>query len=344
LLRKQSATSNHLSSLQQVLPDTNGDTMGELCVNMALSKELEDLGRYPQAFEHLTTGKAAVARTRDYTSARDEALFAAIRNACTDDLAAARGHDCAEPIFIMGMPRTGTTLIERILSSHPEVYAAGELQNFGVSFKRASGSRTSPMLDVDTVLHASAIDWGRLGKQYVDSTRPATGHCARFIDKLPHNFLFAGFIAAALPRARLICLRRDPMDTCLSNFRQLFTLNSPYYDYSFDLLDTGRYYLLFDSLMAFWQQRFPGRILEISYETIVDQQESSTRDLLEFCGLEWHDACLRFEDNVAPVATASAVQVRSPIYRSAIQRWKRYEGELQPLKRLLLAGGIDVKD
>jgi hypothetical protein len=134
------------------------------------------------------------------------------------------------------------------------------------------------------------------------------------------------------------------MDTCLSNFRQLFALNSAYCDYSCDLLDTGRYYVLFDRLMAFWQQRMPGRILEIDYETVVDAQESSTRRLLDFCGLTWDDACLRFEENAAPVSTASAVQVRSPMYRSALQRWKRYEPQLGELKALLTDAGIEIGD
>ena len=146
----------------------------------------------------------------------------------------------------------------------------------------------------------------------------------------------------ALPNAKIICLRRNAMDTCLSNFRQLFAQTSPYYDYSFDLMDTGRYYLLFEQLMVHWRQAIPGRILEIDYESIVDDQEGSTRRLLDFCGLPWDDACMRFQDNQAPVATASATQVRAPIYRSALQRWKRYETQLGGLRELLENAGIAV--
>jgi hypothetical protein len=200
------------------------------------------------------------------------------------------------------------------------------------------------MLDLDTIQHLRDVDWKRLGEQYVESTRPGTGTRPRFIDKLPHNFLLAGSIAAALPNAKLICLRRDPMDTCLSNFRQLFALSSRNYDYSFDLLDTGRYYLLFDNLMAFWREQLPGRILEVNYEDVVDNQEANTRRLLEFCELPWNDACLRFEENEAPVATASAVQVRAPMYRTAMKRWKRYEPQLADLRKLLEQAGIPVTD
>jgi hypothetical protein len=190
---------------------------------------------------------------------------------------------------------------------------------------------------------ASGVDWASLGQRYIEATRPLTGRQPRFTDKLPHNFLYAGYIANALPRARLVLVRRNPMDTCLGNFRQLFALGSPNYDYSFDLLDIGRYYLMFDRLMAFWRESLPGRILEVRYEDVVEAQEATTRRLLDFCGLPWDDACLAFHGNQAPVATASAVQVREPIHRRRLQRWKHFEPQLAELRALLEAGGIDVE-
>lgn len=132
------------------------------------------------------------------------------------------------------------------------------------------------------------------------------------------------------------------MDTCLGNFRQLFAQTSPYYDYSFDLLDTGRYYLMFDALVRHWNQVLPGRILEVPYEALVDDQEGQTRRLLAHCGLAWDAACLRFSENAAPVATASAVQVRSPMHRQALARWKRYGSTLDSLRGLLEKGGISI--
>jgi hypothetical protein len=239
------------------------------------------------------------------------------------------------------MPRSGTTLVGRIISSHPDVYAAGELQNFPVALQHASGSATSFLFNpTEIVARTRDIDWKQLGAAYLTSVRSVAAHTPRFIDKLPHNFLYAGFIANALPNAKIICLRRNPMDTCLSNFRQLFEPPSPYFDYSFDLLEIGRYYVLFDRLMAHWEEVFPGRILKVDYETLVDAQESSSRRMLDFCGLPWHDACLHFEDNLAPVATFSAMQVRTPIYRSAIGRWKKYETQLTELRVLLSEAGI----
>lgn len=339
-LRKKGDEDNHLQRLRALLSDSEGNRDAALYLNLAMAKELEDIGDHAQSFVHLCNGKSAGRQTRNYSIARDESLFASIRSAYPGQVDT--GFQSSEPIFVFGMPRSGTTLVERIISSHPDVHSAGELQNFSVSVKRASGSQTTELVDPETFAAARDLDWKALGEAYLSSTRPGTGKALHFIDKLPHNFLYAGLIANALPRATMVCIRRNPMDTCLSNFRQLFAQTSPYYDYSFDLLDTGRYYVLFDRLMAFWQEVMPGRIMQIDYETIVREQEPSSRRLIAHCGLEWDDACLRFEENSAPVATASAVQVRQPIYRDAVARWKHYEAQLQPLRELLETSGIDV--
>ena len=343
-LGRQSLEHNHVARFESALTAAGEDPLAAVYVHLALAKEHEDLGDYSRAFDHFVAGKAAGGRLVDYTFERDEAIFAEVQKTFAHRPPPSGGDPSEEPIFVFGLPRTGTTLVERIISSHPWVHSAGELQNFGVTLKRASGSRTSPMLDVDTLQRARDLDWRLLGERYIASTRPGTGQTPRFTDKLPANFLYAGHIAAALPNAKLVCVRRDPMDSCLSNFRQLFALGSPHYGYSYSILDTGRYYVLFDRLMRFWQDVMPGRIFEVQYEDLVDQQEQNTRRLIDFCGLPWDDACLRFEENEAPVATASALQVRSKIYRSAIGRWKRYGPELSELRALLEAEGIAVTD
>jgi hypothetical protein len=242
------------------------------------------------------------------------------------------------------MPRTGTTLVDRILSSHPDVHSAGELRNFLVALQRNTGASPAFVFDPSFADAVRKMDWKKLGGDYVASTRPGTGHTRRFVDKLPHNFLYAGFIARAVPNAKIVCLRRDPVDTCLSNFKQLFALDSPYFDYSFDLMDTGRYYLMFDRLMAHWQRVMPGRIFELRYEDLVDDQRGSTARLLDYCGLDWNEACLHFETNQAPVATASAVQVRTPMNRDSIGRWKRYRTQLSGLLELLEGAGAIAPD
>jgi tetratricopeptide (TPR) repeat protein len=342
-LRTQTVERNHVPRLLAMLPVAAPQGAASY-LHVAVAKELEDLADYPRAFEHLAAGKALIRSRKGYSFARDEALFASVQDAFTSPGADAAGHPANEPIFVFGMPRSGTTLVERILSSHPDVHAAGELENFGVALKRASGSTTAMVFDQDTVSRATRLDWARLGADYLQGTRPGTGRTPRFVDKLPQNFFYAGYIAKALPLAKMICVRRDPMDTCLGNFRQLFAQQSSYYDYSLDILDIGRYYIHFDRLMRHWESLFPGRILTVQYEHLVAGQEEASRQLLAFCELAWDDACLRFEDNPAPVSSASTLQVRRAMHADAIGRWKNYEPQLRPLRRLLEGAGISVTD
>jgi tetratricopeptide (TPR) repeat protein len=344
-LRRQTAKSNHVNRLQCLvagLDPTMPDTHALTCLHSALFKEYEDLRNYPEAFHHLVSSKTAAGAGHRHRLDRDEAMFSALTQSFPVPITPLQGHRTNEPIFVIGMPRSGTTLVERIISSHPDVHSAGELLNFAMSVKHFSKSTSQYLIDDDVVRSAASIDPASLGELYLKSTRPMTGHKPRFIDKLPHNFLYAGFISKALPDAKIICLRRDPMDTCLSNFRQLFSIKSPFFGYSFDLLDTGRYYVLFDRLMAHWQKVMPGRILEINYDELVDSQEALSRRIIDFCDLSWDERCLRFEDNPGPVATASWVQVRSPIYRSSLKRWKKYEPQLAELKALLENSGIKI--
>jgi tetratricopeptide (TPR) repeat protein len=335
-LRRATPERHHLQRLQGLLPQAT-EPASALLLRHALAKELEDLGRYEEALAELQAGKAPVRAQLRYDFSQDAALFAALEQAFSapQPQDQALGDATEEPIFVVGMPRTGTTLVERILSSHPQVSSAGELQNFGLVLKRASGTRTPRVLDAETIAAARQLDLSAVGAQYLRSTRPATGHRAHFVDKLPHNFLYLGFIARALPRARIVCLRRDALDTCLSNYRQLFAIGQSYYGYALDLLDCGRYYLAFERLMAFWEARLPGRVHRVDYEILVAEPERQVRALLDHCGLEWSEHCLGFERNQAPVSTASAVQVRSPLYRSAIGRWRHYEPQLGALKALL---------
>jgi len=343
-IRRQTPDRNHVDLLQSLVTQYPHDIEASIHLNMALAKEYEDLAEYPQAFDHLVRGNAAVNSTRPYSQERDVALFDALMHAFPSSQPITAGYPTDEPIFIVGMPRSGTTLAERIISSHPAVYAAGELQNFAMALQRASGQRAPLMHSPENIAKAVAtIDWYQLGSDYLSSARLVSRPEPRFVDKLPHNFLYLGFIAKALPKAKIICLRRDAMDTCLSNFRQLFDRSTSVFDYSSSLLDSGRYYLLFERLMAHWQQVIPGRILDVHYEDLVNQQEPTSRQMLDFCGLPWNDNCLHFESNPAPVATFSALQVRSPMYKSSLMRWMNYEAQMSELKGLLLDGGIDLR-
>jgi tetratricopeptide (TPR) repeat protein len=342
-LRQQTAESNHVKRLEGLLANAGNNVDGELHLRHALAKEYEDLGKFDRAFEHLAAGNARKRKHVEYSSEDDRRLFDAVRDAFDREiLSAVGGHDTREPIFIVGMPRTGTTLVERILGSHSQVVSAGELQSLPLAVKRAAGTTSQQVLDAETLEAALKTDFASLGRAYLESTRPLTGQTPHFIDKMPLNFLYIGFIHLAMPNARIICLRRNPMDTCLSNFRQLFAVKFSYYNYAYDLLDTGRYFLQFARLMEHWDRMLPGKVLRVDYEELVGDQQAQTRGILEHCGLEWEDACLRFEQNTAPVATASSVQVRKKIYATATGRWRRYEAQLAALRELLAREGVTI--
>ena len=342
-IRRQTPEKNHLARLEALAMSAPCDPEALLYLHSALGKEHEDLGHHAQAFAHFSRGKSAARRTGHYDRRAHEALVDALIGALpgpADD----HGHMTDEPIFIVGMPRTGTTLVERIVSSHPQVYSAGELEHFPAALARLAGKDPDARLDADLIDAGLKISAALLGERYLASTRPMTAMKPRFIDKRPHNFLHLGFIARALPKASIICLRRDPLDTCLSNFREPFNPQSPVHGYAFDLLDIGHYYIQFERLMAHWRAALPGRVLEVDYEAIVADQERSSRRLLEHCGLPWNDNCLHFERNTAASATASATQVRSPIYDTAVKRWHHYRRELAPLRELLEKSGIAIGD
>jgi hypothetical protein len=225
------------------------------------------------------------------------------------------------------------------------VTSAGELSNFSLMLKRAAGTPSNLVMDAETFGAAGKVDMARLGADYVASTRPLTGATPRFVDKMPLNIFYAGLIHRALPNARIVCLRRDPMDVCLSNFRQLFATGFSYYNYAYDLEDVARYYVGFDALVAHWRSVLPAdRFLEIGYEDLVADQEARTRALLAFCGLPWDARCLSFHENAAPVATASSVQVRQPLYSSSVGRWRRHGEGLAPLRAILRAAGLVDED
>jgi len=344
-LRRQTAQNNHTGTLQRLLQAADLPVNAELYLRHALAKELEDLGDYAGAFNNWSRGNSRKKRELDYSATEDETLFAALQTSFSPELCGQlpAGEQSAEPIFIVGMPRTGTTLVERIISSHSAVYAAGELQNLGLVLKQAGGSQSARILDPEVVSRGLQVDPAKLGQTYLHSTRPATGKTAHFTDKTPLNFLLVGFIARALPNAKIVCVRRHPLDTCLSNFRQLFATDFSYYNYAYDLEDTARYYLQFDALMQHWDAVLPQRVLRLDYEELVANQEQQSRRLIEHCGLDWEPACLEFQHNAAPVATASASQVREALYQGAAGRWRRYAEQLEPARRVLEAGGVSIE-
>ena len=342
-LRKQTPERNHVGRLRTVHARAAAGP-DRLLTGYALAKELEDVGLAEEGFTRLVAVNAAHRARLDYDVARDAAIFDAVEAAWPAISCAPVTHAAAAaPILVIGMPRTGTTLVDRILASHPAVESVGELQALPLAVKAAAGTRTRAVLDADTIASAACCDPGEIGRDYLARAAHHRRHPERrFVDKFPGNVFYAGIAARALPNAAIVCLRRHPMDTVLANFRNLFAIGSRYYDYSYDLLDIAAYYARFDRLMAFWRAALPGRILEIGYEDLVDDQAGQTRRLLAHCGLDWSAACLTFHTHAGAVSTPSAAQVRRPIYRDSVARWRRHADALEPVRAFLEAQGIAV--
>jgi tetratricopeptide (TPR) repeat protein len=339
-LHKHTASDNDLEQLQALWSELDkADADGHLYVGHALARVYEDLGDYARAIDSLRAAKQPkLAQIRDNGLDYGE-IFKAL-----EELPPATGEgdgfDSDEPVFIVGMPRTGTTLVERILSSHSAVDSAGELGNLSTLVKQQLGTASPWVLDKETLAQLGRLDYRRLGQEYLASTRHLTGSSARFIDKMPFNFMYIPVIARALPNARIVCLRRNPMDTCLSNFRQLFGLRFSYYNYAYSLQHTAQFYAQFHRLMEHYERALPGQFYQVQYESLVQNPEQEARSLLNYCQLDWEPACLDFQRNTAPVATASSVQVREGIYHRAVERWRHYEPWLDEVKAELERAGI----
>jgi tetratricopeptide (TPR) repeat protein len=294
-----------------------------------LGKVYEELEEYQKAFQYLDEGNRLKRETFNFSIAREGEVFSAVKQASAAQTAeqASGGDPDDTPIFILGMPRSGTSLTEQILASHPQVVGAGELRDLwqvacSLCHTQAPTEIPGCIADADQELI------NRLGKEYVARLRRFSDSARHIVDKMPHNFLFVGIIRRALPNARIIHCERDPVDNCLSIFKNFFVSE---HGYAYDLKELGEYYLLYQDLMQFWQERYPGVIHRLSYESMVADQENTTRALLEYCGLPWDDACLQFHKTARGVKTASSSQIRRPIYEKSVQLWKQYERELAPL-------------
>lgn len=340
-LRVQTRERNHIPALERALAASAGDWQREVPLRYALAKEYEDLAEYAASWRHLSSGAELRRRHLQYDVRVDLATVGWISQ--TFPQGAVFGGGCAspEPIFILGMPRTGSTLVDRILSSHSDVYAAGELSDFAAALVAAVAQRLGRVPPRQELIAASAtVDFTALGTEYLRRTRPRTGHTRHFTDKLPLNYLYCGLIARALPLARMVHVKRHPMANCHAMYKVLFDQGYPF---SYDLRELADYYLGYRRLMAHWQAALPGRIIEISYEDLITQRGLEIERLLQSLGLALQPACLESHHNPAPVATASAVQVRRPIYRTAVDAWRHYERELAPLAERLRAGGVEIE-
>ncbi|MDR3435504.1 sulfotransferase [Telmatospirillum sp.] len=303
-----------------------------IMLEFALAKGWRDVGDDERGFAHLAEGNRLKRASFEYDAAATDHWISSIIETFTEamrDRFAGLGDPSPVPVFIIGMPRSGTTLVEQILSSHPLVHGAGELKTLQGMVDHISGPDMRPIGYPKLLDSLLDTDLPRLGRYYVGHVASLGPASARIIDKMPANFLYAGLINLLLPNARIIHCRRDPVDTCFSCYTKLFQGEQRF---AYDLAELGRFHCGHDRLMAHWRTLLPAdRLTDVAYEDVVNDLDGEARRLVAFLGLEWNDACLEFWKNRRPVHTASVNQVRQPIYRSSVGRWKALAGHLQPL-------------
>ena len=342
-LRAQTPDRNHVAFLEQLLQRGDADANGEVQLCYALAKENADLGRHAESWTRLERGARLRRQHLKYDITTDINTVDWLIEAWPSGPLQPTADAAADaPIFIVGLPRAGSTLVERILSSHSQVHAAGELRHFMLALVAAariqSGLDDPPLRQI--IALSTQFDFAALGRDYLARCRPVAGSAPRFIDKMPVNYLYCGLIRSALPNARIVHVARSPLAACYAMYKMLFRDGYPF---SYDLDEIAQYYIAYRRLMDHWRRTMPGVIHELSYERLVTDQPGETRRLIEFCGLEWEDACLDFHLNPAASTTASAHQVRRPIYNSAVNEWRHYATQLAGLRARLDAAGIAVE-
>ena len=298
----------------------------------ALGKAFEDAGDYERAFAYYREGNENRRSRESYDPVQTIDLHDQFIEVFDRELLASRaGHGCPDPapIFIVGLPRSGSTLIEQILASHPEVEGTHELPELS-RVARQTGMRRSDRKSYPQAIRDVAVEeLAGLGERYLRRTeRHRELMRPRFTDKLPNNFVHVGFVSLILPNAKIIDARRHPLDSCLGSYKQLFARGQPF---TYDLFELGEFYLQYVRLMDHWHAVLPGKVLEVHYEDVVADLEGQVRRILDYCGLPWSDSCLRFYESDRAVKTASSEQVRRPIYSTSVDLWRRYEDHLGPL-------------
>lgn len=325
-----------LAQMQRQLARSELADEDRLHLDFALGKAFEDRADYDTSFAHYAAANARRRKMLDYDADKTHAQIQLLQSVLTEDFFAARagwGCKAPDPIFIVGLPRSGSTLIEQILASHSQVEGTMELPDIAAMVGRLHGERGQPFYP-DVVADLSADELTELGEEYLERTRihRKLGR-PLFIDKMPNNFFHIGFIALMLPNAKIIDARRHPMACGFSCFKQHFARGQ---SFSYDLTDIGRYYTDYGALMAHFDRVLPGRIIRVRYEALVADFEANVKALLDATGLPFEAECLRFYQNDRIVRTASSEQVRMPIFSDAVEHWRAYEKWLQPLKNAAL--------
>jgi tetratricopeptide (TPR) repeat protein len=337
-LRKWEPGTDHVGDLTACLERQQAQGKDTSAVHYALAKELEDLGLYAESFGYLQSGARQIRQRSAYDISSDKTLFSELRDWYLKNKEQPLADlDCEGPVFVLGMPRTGSTLTDRILSSHSEVSSVGELMCFKRAVEEVCGGQGKTDFFASFFgAAATDIPYAEIGSRYLEMLSPLVGGQRYFIDKMPMNYVFVGLIAKALPGARFVHTKRNPMDTCFSNYKQMF--GEGYYGYSYDLEDVAQHYQLYNELMEFWHQQLPGQIIDIEYEQLVAQPEQSVRALLQRLDLPWQSRCMEFHRNDTAVNTASLSQVRQPIYTASVEKWRKFSDQLEVLQLNLSNG------
>jgi len=334
-LRVQVPDSNHTAELETLLGSLGTDYRARIFLGYALAKEYDDLGRFAAAFQHLSAAAAARRSRLDYDVAIDEQKLARIAEVYASNAKAnsdPEGVDSSRYIFIVGLPRSGTTLVERILTGLPGVRSNGETDAFSQALMEAATGAG------DVFTRAAAANPQTVARNYARAADPGVP-AARIIEKLPLNYLYLAAIRNALPNAYILLLRRSPLDSCFAMYRTLFASGYPF---SYDLAELGRYYAAYERLVDHWRMTLGAAIYEIAYEDLVSEPARVGAGIARHCGLTWNPAALEIEHNRAVSLTASAAQVRRPIYGSSSGRWRNYQADLRPLIAVLRNLGVQL--
>lgn len=336
--QKASPPGSRVDRIRRAKATTQEGSIERIHLCYALFKELDDAHDTAQAWSELQEGASAMRKLLRYDAGEDRHRLDALQELASPEFFQGSDTPTGErvPIFIVGMPRTGTTLVERILSNHDQIATGGELNDFGQSASWEADHFFSSPLREPSLDRWKAVDYRSIGMEYLRRTDRLAGTQAYLIDKNPVNFFNAAFIRKALPQAKIICLVREPMDACFSNLKELFSGDA--YAYSYDQEELADHYIEFDKLRSHWEETMPEHLHTVRYEDLVKDPAAVTQSMMAFCGVPYAPASIDITRNATPVSTASSSQVRQPIHTGNVDAWEKYSDHLGPLKRKLSAG------
>jgi tetratricopeptide (TPR) repeat protein len=344
LSRLETATnSDHVDQMKAILKQENKLESKNVFINYALGKELEDLENWDEAFDYYAKAGSGVKAVLNYRIEQDEALIEQIICSCDESwyqsktALTKKRSSYKKPIFLVGLPGTGTTLAEQLLAGHSKIESVGETQYFELVLRMSSGINSPGEMTPEMISSLVDFDLNELGRRYLDKAKYLWGDKEYFIDKLPHNYLHLGFFAAAFPDSPIIWVKRNTMDACLAMFKQLFT---GVYEFTYDFDDLSRYYVMYDKLYQHWKSVLGDRLIEIEYEDLVTDIEAELSAALGKMSLEYEAQCIDFNKNVRASSNANSVQIREEIHSSSVMKWKHFAEHLEPLKQKLEAAGI----